>query len=139
MLLIEDISTEDFQSILEWWRLGMPNVEMPTEIWFQYVSTSHNVVCLCLKEKGDVKSYCQADIAGENAAISIVTNPIVRRQGYATKLLRQLQLVLQMKHVKFMDASIEVKNSTSQLLAESCGFARNESVSSDQIEFARKD
>ena len=128
MCVVKELSTEDFHAISEWWRFGVPNVEKPTEKWFQYVTNSTNVVCICLKEQGTIKACCQADLVDDNAAICVVTNPKALRQRYATKILQQLQLTLKGRGVKRMEASVEDKNIASHLLARSFGFVSDEST-----------
>jgi len=131
MQSINKISKCDYYSILNWSEPGVPYVEKPTDVWFDYVSQSSKVICLCLHQDKEIKAYCQADIINKSASISVVTNPKALRNGFATRLLTELQVVLKSKKVEKMEASVEVKNKASSLLAEKLGFSMAEQKNSE--------
>ena len=131
MNLINKISIGDFYSIKIWWSKGIPNVEKPSHEWFDYVTSTENVVCLVLKLDGEIKSYCQADIIGKCASISIVSDPNSLRKGFADKLLTHLEKVLKLRDVETIEASIELGNHASHLLAQKLGFTRASNINTD--------
>ena len=131
MNLVNKISIGDFHSIEIWWSIGVPHVEKPTHEWFDYVTTTENVVCLVLKFNGEIKSYCQADIVGKSASISIVSNPNSLRQGFAAKLLKHLEKALKLRDVMTMEASVELGNHASHSLALKMALTQASSSNSE--------
>lgn len=121
---MNDISLDDFQSIKRWWFSAVRHVEKPTPEWFGYVTSTENVVCYCLKLDGEIKSYCQADIAEERASVSIVSNPGSLRKGFAGELLKYLEEALKSRGVITMEAAVEAENHASHSLAVNYGFTK---------------
>ena len=140
MQLITKISKDDYYSILKWWDFGVPHVEKPTDIWFDYVSTSSSVICLCLNQHDEIKAYCQADITGRSASILVVSNPKALRKGFALKLLSELQIILKKRNVTTMEASVEIHNKASYRLAEKFDLYIVENKNSEPgfLQYAKK-
>lgn len=135
--MIASFQRSQLPELQQWWDTGVPFVEMPTDSWCEYVCDTDNVHCLCSVHNGRIEAYCHIDIEDGTGHIAVVTNPLSRRQGHATKILLEAEQRLADLDVRKLVAAIEADNFPSIALFERNGYIRIEGTAPGFVDYQK--
>jgi RimJ/RimL family protein N-acetyltransferase len=103
-------------------------ISPPAPEWLEYVCLTSGVHAWMVREKGRPVGQVQLDVDDDGAGyVAVVVEPDLRGRGYGTRILRDLLARPEARSAARLEAGIEANNVASRRLAESAGFAAQDS------------